>query len=182
MEKWISIKDYDGYYEVSSFGRVKSLDRTIITTRGSRNFKGRILKQYLDGSGYNYVGLSKNGLGKKLKVHHLVWENFKTEKRNGIILQVDHIDENKQNNNLENLQLLTPRQNTSKGFKKYNNTSDYTGVSWFKSTSKWRSQIYLNGKVLHLGFFEDELSAYNEYKKKLKKTEKNDLEAYNFYI
>lgn len=69
-EIWKPIKDYEGLYEVSNFGKVKSIPRngTIKETK--------ILKQYIDRYGYLYVALSKNDSQKKKKVHRLVAEAF----------------------------------------------------------------------------------------------------------
>jgi len=71
-------------------------------------------------------------------------------------------------NNVSNLQLISQRENSSKDRK--DGSSQYTGVSWFKKSNKWRSVIYINGKLKHLGLFDNELDASNAYQKTL-----NDL-------
>ena len=118
MEEWRDIKGYEGLYQVSNEGRVKSLDR--IVTANSRwgktrkmMFKGRDVKQFIGENGYFKVSLCKNGKPISKDVHRLVYEAF-----NGKILdnmQVNHIDENKTNNTLSNLNLLTPKENTNWG-------------------------------------------------------------------
>lgn len=61
MEEWRPIKDYEGLYEVSNMGRVRSLDREIITSNGKKiHLKGKILKLQLNNSGYLFVGLNKH--------------------------------------------------------------------------------------------------------------------------
>ncbi len=102
-EIWKPVLGYEGLYEISNFGRVKSLNY---------NHTGReqILKQKLNRYNRYNVTLSKDKKPKMFQVHRLVWEAF-----NGKIpsnLQVNHIDENPKNNNLSNLNLMTARENS----------------------------------------------------------------------
>lgn len=120
MEEWKPIKGYEGYYEISSFGRVKSLSRTIYTVwrngeEGSYYQEGRILalkdcsrnrKGYQT---YKQVCLSVNGKTKYSMVHRLVAEAF-IPKIPGKDL-VNHIDGNKHNNVVENLEWVTSSEN-----------------------------------------------------------------------
>ena len=108
-EVWKTIPNYPNY-KVSNCGRVKSVDRT--DTRG-RNRKGKVLKQSQDGSGYMQVTLYEDGKGKNIKVHQLVMLTFNGECGKGY--QVNHIDENQKNNNLSNLEYVTPKQNSNHG-------------------------------------------------------------------
>ena len=78
---------------------------------------------------------------------------------------VDHIDNNSLNNCLDNLQIITPRKNTSKDRKGH--SSKYIGVTWHKQASKWVVHILNNNKREYLGLFEIELDAANAYKKRL---------------
>lgn len=156
-----TIYDYDDY-QVNEFGVVKSLK----SWRGSNN---RQLKNQLDNNGYYKVSLSKNGKIKNHLIHHLVWDHFGDGERNGRIVQVDHKDEDKLNNHIDNLQLLTPRENVSKGKSKYNNSSKYTGV--YKHGEKWRSKIY-NNKQIHLGLYDTEYEAHLSYQKALSNIKK----------
>ena len=81
--------------------------------------------------------------------------------------QVDHIDKDKQNNNLDNLRICTRSQNRANSYKRAGaNTSKYKGVSWHKAAKKWHARCYLNNKCYHVGYFLKELDAsraYNEY-------------------
>ena len=79
---------------------------------------------------------------------------------------VDHIDNNKTNNTLSNLQVITNRENCSKD--KKDGTSMFTGVSWHKNVKKWCATIHMNGKSNHLGYFVDEIEAAKEYQLALK--------------
>ena len=110
-EVWKDIPDYEGSYQVSNMGRVRSVDR-VVTYKNSRvqKHKGRVLKPCIINSGYEQVGLfDDNGrIGKS--VHRLVLETFKPHV-NMIDLQVNHIDGNKLNNHLTNLEWATGRDN-----------------------------------------------------------------------
>lgn len=75
-ERWLPVPGYEGLYEVSDLGRVRSLPRN--TTRG------KVLKQANDGGGYLFVGLSRNGRTSLRKVHHLVLEAFSGPRPEGM--------------------------------------------------------------------------------------------------
>ena len=107
QEIWKPIKGYEGLYEVSNMGRVKSLAR-----KYCRN--DRILRGTTGNHGYNKVGLCKDSHIKTILIQHLVWEAFGNGRRNGWKQVIDHVDSNKLNNRIDNLQLLTQRENISK--------------------------------------------------------------------
>lgn len=106
QEIWKTVKDYEGLYEVSNLGRIKSLPRN-----GTIK-EEKILKQYEDRYGYFYVGL-RNKKQKKNKVHRLVAEAFINNKEN--LSQINHIDENKKNNRVDNLEWCSPKYNVNYG-------------------------------------------------------------------
>lgn len=153
-EIWKDIKGYEGLYQVSSFGRVKSFlcSRVKILKPGESN-------------GYAVVGLRKFNKSKTFLVHKLVAVAFLNHEPCGHRLVVDHIDDNKLNNRVENLQITTQRFNAYKTQAKY--TSKYKGVYWNKSACKWMSSIYIGGKRKYLGLFTDEHEAHLAYQKKL---------------
>ena len=156
MEIWKDIPNYDGDYQVSSLGRVKSLKRK----------KEIILTPYLDKYGYYSVSLSKNSKIKCKMVHILVAICFHGHTQSNYKMVVDHIDNNSKNNNLDNLQIISQRENTSKDKKGY--SSKFTGVFWAKSSKRWVVQMRINGKNTHLGQFKCELKAAVLYRKTLK--------------
>lgn len=114
-----TLKATNGFYQVSNKGRIKSLTRTIPhinSNTGADGFwtiKERILKPSPDGMGYLFVVLfDKNKKTKNKKIHRLVAENFIENDDPINKNQVNHIDGNKLNNNLENLEWCTPAYNT----------------------------------------------------------------------
>ena len=98
-EIWKDIQGYEGMYQVSSHGRVKSFKKN----------KVKILKPQMHYKGYEFVTLHKNGIGEKCKVHRLVAKAFIPNPNNYPV--VNHKDENKSNNNVENLEWCTVSYN-----------------------------------------------------------------------
>ncbi|WP_314347712.1 NUMOD4 domain-containing protein [Mammaliicoccus vitulinus] len=107
-EVWRDIPYYENIYQVSNFGRVKSLARKTEQNDKTRFIKTKILKQYVNKFGYKVVMLRKNNKRKEYKVHRLVLYGFRG--LNDLI--VNHLDGNKQNNKLENLEYCTYSENT----------------------------------------------------------------------
>lgn len=164
MEIYKSILGYEGIYEVSNLGNVKSLSRAIfVEGRNPYVIKERILKPGVNTKGY-YIVVLCNGKQKTRKVHQLVAIAFLNHVPCGMSLVVDHIDENKLNNKSDNLQILTNRQNLSKG--NPSKTSKYIGVSKNKY-GKYSAAIQIDGKDINLGSFTDEEEARNIYLEKI---------------
>ena len=110
-EVWVDIPDFEGLYQVSNIGRVRSLDRVVTYKDGRKcKHKGRVLKPYINNKGYEYLTLSNDGRGNTKTVHRLVLEAFKPHV-NMSDLEVNHMDGNKLNNHLTNLEWLTRRDN-----------------------------------------------------------------------
>lgn len=105
----------DGCYQVSTNGEVRSVDRIIKTKRGERKYKGKLLKPNIGTNGYYYVNLSKAQNKKTCYIHNMVAETF-LEKEDET-LEVDHINGNRLDNRLENLQYLSHFDNASKSNK-----------------------------------------------------------------
>lgn len=117
-EVWKDVKGYEGYYQISDLGRVKSLERTSVFERNGkkvyRKHKEKILKASKDGRGYPKVDLFKDGKGTGISVHRLVALSFITNPKR--LPQINHKDENKANNKATNLEWCTANYNLS-----YNN-------------------------------------------------------------
>ena len=113
-EEWRDVVGYEGLYQVSSEGRVKSLERTFIDNSGrKRTVKERILKPSDDCRGYLRVDLRDGDKQKHFKVHRLVCEAFHENPDNKP--QVNHINEIKTDNRASNLEWATARENSNFG-------------------------------------------------------------------
>lgn len=100
MEIWKNIKGYEGIYQISSCGRIKNITN------------GRIIKQHLN-KGYCIIGLHKDGNAKNFSVHRLVAEAFIPNPNS--LPQINHKDENKENNSVDNLEWCTCLYNNNYG-------------------------------------------------------------------
>lgn len=115
QEIWKDIPGYEGIYEVSNKGRIRSIDRIVVTKAGWTQTKyGQVIKfgQPIN-SGYIKVDLHKNGKAKPFLVHRIVAEVF-LENPNGCET-VNHKDENKLNNSADNLEWCTQMYNNNYG-------------------------------------------------------------------
>ncbi len=116
---------------------------------------------------YQSLGVQIKGLDKKsVLVHQLVASAFLDYKWQGNKMVVDHIDSNKQNNHLNNLRVITQRENSSK--EKTIKSGLPVGVCFDKLRNKYRSMIYVNGKLIYLGYFKTINEASQAYQTKLK--------------
>ena len=109
-ECWVDIPNYDGYYQVSNYGKVRSLDRVITEKTGkTQTLKGRILKPRINRGGYYYVGLRKNGSKATFAIHQLVAQAFLDNPENKPT--VYHLNGIKTDNNVNNLEWATYSEN-----------------------------------------------------------------------
>ena len=120
QEIWKDIKGYEGLYQVSNLGRIKSLSKFVNNNPKSSKFgyytKERILKTSKSNNGYLIVHLFKNSKQYTIYIHRLVAITFIPNSNN--LLQVDHIDGNKQNNRIDNLEWVTPKENINRAWRK----------------------------------------------------------------
>lgn len=115
-EVFVDIPKCEGYYQVSNHGNVRSLDRVIKEKTGkTQTLKGRILKPRINRGGYYYVGLRKNGSKATFAIHQLVAQAFIPNPKNK--RTVNHIDGNKLNNNVTNLEWATYSENLEHAYK-----------------------------------------------------------------
>ncbi len=159
---WQPIPNYEGIYQYNGLGQVKSLPRD---TQNEFKFTERILKPVLN-QGYYRYSLYKNHKLWTIKRSHLVWLYFNNRlPERGFV--IDHIDGNKTNDNINNLQILRHRKNVSKGFiqngRKHNLP---TGV--YPSKDKFRAQYWDGEKRTHLGTFKTAEEAHLSYLEAIK--------------
>ena len=122
MEDWKPVVGFEGYYEVSDKGNIRSCDRHVRCSRGEKHrpWKGKLLKSNPVARGYLALSLSKEGVVKRKYVHRMVAEAFienplKKE-------QVNHKDGVKLNNRVSNLELMTGHENMKHAYDNgYNN-------------------------------------------------------------
>lgn len=110
-EIWKDIPGYEGIYQVSSFGKIRSCDR--IDGRG-HNLRGKILTLTPDKRGYKRISLFKDGIYQKLLVHRIVACSFLGERKD---LDINHKDGNPSNNVLSNLEWCTRAENLQHSYK-----------------------------------------------------------------
>lgn len=111
-EEWKSLKglvEFGDYYEVSNLGRVRSIDRYVNTAKGKRIVKGKILAPRKLPSGYLRVHFSSDSIHKEYRIHRLVAIAFIPNPHN--LPEVNHIDECKENNCVDNLEWLSKIDN-----------------------------------------------------------------------
>lgn len=162
-EIWKDVKGYDGIYQISSIGRVKSF----------YSGKGKILKGSIRYDGYLFYTLYFNSIPKTVSSHQLVTMAFLNHNPCGFKKVVNHIDGNKLNNDARNLEIVTNRENNSicHRINEATYSSIYVGVSWSKARRKWKSTIKIKGRNVHLGYYDIEQQAGNSYKEAVKNLE-----------
>ena len=114
MEIWKDVKNYEGYYQVSNYGRVRSIDRIekqkhYSGVMSTYIHKGKLLKLRKYKNNYMYAYLNKNGSQKKYLVHRLVATAFLENENN--YKYINHKDNNPNNNNVDNLEWCTQKYN-----------------------------------------------------------------------
>ena len=142
QEKIIELFDYQ------NGNLIWKIDRT-------RGVKAGDVAGSINGMGYVSIGIQ----GKKYLAHRLIFLLHNGE----LPACIDHIDRNTQNNKIENLRAATHSQNQANTKSNSRNKSGAMGVSWEKRKKKWRAQLRVNGKCIHLGFFDKTNEAKQAY-------------------
>lgn len=109
QEKWLPIVGYEGLYEVSNMGRVRSVERVVKTPYSSYTKKEQIVSQHMGAEGYFRVTLCANGKTSHFLVHRLVASAFIPNPKNKP--QIDHIDGSRTNNCVDNLRWVSAKEN-----------------------------------------------------------------------
>lgn len=159
-EIWKDIDGYSGYYQISNFGRVKSLSRLVLNGFRNRTTTMKIRKPKFDRGGYTEVCIKFNNKSIQFRIHRLVALHFIDNPKNKS--EVNHIDGNRLNNDATNLEWTSKRENQCHGNINRKKTSKCVGV-YFKKQKKnnvWISQIGINNKNIYLGTYKTEEEAY----------------------
>lgn len=174
-EVWLPIKGFEGLYEISSLGRVKSLPNL---KRGRKGASPYMTKERIRSCGlksrYHVVDLyRRDGSYLFITVHRLVATHFIDNPLNHPY--INHIDEDCRNNRVDNLEWVSNRENVSRRIVntpiRYRGSkpSKYIGVSWKKQHKAWIANISVNNRQVYLGQFKSEIEAANAYQEALVK-------------
>jgi len=150
MEIWKSIPEYDGMYEASNFGRIKSFHRG-----------DNVIKAYRNSLGYFVISLSKNKKKKTRYVHQLIAFTFLGERPFGMV--VDHIDGKPCNNNSDNLQYISQSENILKGSGARH--CEFHGSYENKHSKGFVVKKHFRGKPRYLGTYDTEQEAHDVFMK-----------------
>lgn len=148
-EEWRAIPDFEGHYEVSNLGRIRSNKRKEV----------KILKTSFNRYGYEMAQLSRGGKNVLKSIHRLVAQAFLSDFNDNLF--VDHIDNNKKNNSVTNLQMLSNRGNCTKDRKSLYTNLTGAHFNRCRNTTPWLCRIWINESVF-IGYFStpEEASAH----------------------
>jgi hypothetical protein len=149
-ELWKDVPGYEGIYMVSDIGNVKSLKYN----------KERLLSFGKTEKGYLFCILRKENKRKNIKVHQLVAMAFFNHTPCGMKKVVDHINNDKTDNRLVNIRLVSSRDNFYR-VKQGLNTGNHKGV--YRQGNKWRAQLSIKKKRIHIGMYDNEQDAVDAY-------------------
>jgi len=168
-EEWRDVPNFVKLYQASNLGRIKSLSRRMLRKyKRKSESKEKILKPYITKAGYIAVVLSVNGEKSRLTSHQLVAMAFLGHVPCGYELVVNHKNEIKNDNRVENLEIITHYQNMLYSYRKRAKESGrMMGARFQKQTKKWLSEILINKKKRCIGYFDTELEASQYYEKAL---------------
>lgn len=148
-EIWKSLATTKDSIEISNYGNIRD------------TIKNTIIYPNITEHGYYYIWFNINNKSVTFRLARLVYKLFKGKLINGMV--IDHKDNDRSNNYVDNLQQITARENSSKDRWRKGKTSRYTGVSWDVKSNKWSACICFNGKTFHIGKFDIELEASMAY-------------------
>lgn len=148
--------DFTGLCQVSTFGNVKFLDRWVEYKNGYKRFYKEELKKPRLKNGYQFVRLSKEGKHTEISVHRLVLQTFKPNQNPELYTQINHIDENKENNRLDNLEWCTAEENNNHGTRK--ERAIKTRRRHFVPTV----QLDLKGNIINVYYQKEDIETQNK--------------------
>jgi hypothetical protein len=149
MEEWRDCVGFEGFYQVSNLGRIRSLDRVM---SNGRKRKGQMMKTRVGTNGYVKVGLRDGVQQRTVNVHREVALAFIDGYAEGKV--VDHIDGDKANNKVDNLRWVSQSVNNTNR-KECNSFSGETGIEYRSDMAKskpWLARVKIKGKTHNLGY------------------------------
>jgi len=165
-EVFKTIPGYEGIYEISSLGRVRSLPRLVkCKNEKFRLTIDKILRQRINKKGYFSILLNKNNISKMYLTHQLVGISFLNHTLENSKIVINHKNFIRSDNRLENLETISQRENANK--KHLKSISKYVGVHLDKKSNKWHSKILIDKNRVYLGSFDNEIDAHLAYENKL---------------
>lgn len=167
IEEWRSIEGYEGLYEVSNTGQVRSLDRYVKTCyEAYKLHKGKILSPAKDKNGYLKVHLCYNGKHNIIRVHRLVAQAFLPNPDN--LPEVNHKDEDKTNNNVDNLEWCDRKYNNNYGTKieRQKKTNIQNGFWTGLSKEEYMKKYNQDRKEYKKKWYQENKDKAKEYDKK----------------
>ena len=167
IEVWKDIPGFEGRYQASNLGRIRSIQDN------HGKYKEQIRSTWISSKGYKYVQLFIKNKRHNVSVHHAVASAFIPNPDNKPT--VNHIDGNKQNNRVDNLEWVTYSENHVHAYKiglknaqhvadrqrgsKIGVTSNFHNVSWDKTRQKWKATLKDKGKMVFQKRFDCEIEA-----------------------
>lgn len=159
VEVWKSIPDFPNYI-ISNFGIVKRIERTLIRRGFLYKLPEKIMKPYNGFGDYLVIQLKNENHIKSFLIHRLVAKAFIKNPRN--LEYVNHVDNDKFNNHVLNLEWVTKRENACHATKLHSTfSSKFTGVAFHQKSKKWYASIRYGGKSRSLGYYDTEQIAYD---------------------
>ena len=177
-EIYKDIIGFEGKYQVSNFGNVRTIERITICKDGRKcHYKGKVLICSPNNKGYLTIRLENyiKGIGKTKTIHSLVWEAFGDNSKIYFPDKViDHIDRNKHNNHINNLRVISNRENASNR----KDNKEFIGVRKNNKSDNYTSRIWVNNKEYHIGTFKTIEEAYVRYNEALLHIDTDFLQWY----
>ena len=162
----MDIIGYEGLYKIYENGDVFSVK------------SNRILKKMTSSNGYHFVKLCKDKVAKITYTHKTVARHYIPNPDNKKC--VDHINRDKQNNNIRNLRWVTCSENNINSA--IRGKSKYRGVGFHKQKNKWRTVITIDGKSKHIGYYETEIEAAKAYNNYIIENDMNEFYLANLNV
>lgn len=162
----MDIQGYEGLYQVSDMGRIRSLPRTIIDSIGRKQkFEGVLLKGSIHEEGYPLTLLKVGGEQKIVRNHRMVAKAFIPNPHG--YPEVNHLNGIRDDNRVQNLEWCTSKQNSLHAVEEMKNFGEHTGkprgISFHKKMDKWMAYITYRKQIYYLGYHDLKTDAYKAY-------------------